>query len=102
VLFQRKEGHMSWFERTHARWVPQVLGLCIIVVLVAMLLPAAEARDKEVPYVPEIIEVEKTHAWCYVLVNPQKLIGSIHIMNCVPKGNPERNPDLLSLEEPEG
>jgi hypothetical protein len=62
----------------------------------------ARGRDRDEPYVPEIIEKEMPHGWCYVLKNRQNsLVGNIHIMSCVPKGEPERNPDLLSLEESE-
>ncbi len=46
----------------------------------------AEARQLETTYVPEIIEVQQDHAWCYVLVNDQnKMVGDIHTLSCVPK-----------------
>jgi hypothetical protein len=74
-----------------------VMGLAVVT--------ATEARDSEVPV---IIEKEMPHAWCYVLQNRQnKLVGNIHIMSCVPKGDPSRASDYyeylnkggLSIEE---
>jgi hypothetical protein len=65
------------------------------------LLPA-DARGPKKPYVPEIIEVEQEHAWCYVLKNDQSgAVGDINMLFCVPKGDEERNCGLLSLEEPD-
>lgn len=95
---------MRWFARTHANWVPKFLGACILLWGISIVASAeARGRNEEVPYVPEIIEVEQSHAWCYVLKNVQnKLVGNINILACVPKGTPERNPDRLSLEEPDG
>lgn len=46
--------------------------------------PSLAGGDPE-PYVPNIIEVEQNHAWCYVLTNPQKVIAPINILSCVPK-----------------
>jgi hypothetical protein len=45
----------------------------------------AQARGEEAPYVPHVIPVPQDHAWCYVLVNAQRGIGDIHILDCVPK-----------------
>lgn len=86
----------NWFARTHDRWVPKVLGVCILAVFLASVADARGKKEEEVPYVPEIIEVEKPHAWCYVLKNVQnKLVGNINILACVPKGPPERNPEPI-------
>jgi hypothetical protein len=79
----------------------KLLGLTTLLMLVAML-SSAEARGPKKPYVPEIIEKEMPHAWCYVLKNDQSgAVGDINMLFCVPKGDEECNPDLLSLEESE-
>jgi len=46
---------------------------------------AAYARGRPDPFVPNIIEVEKDHAWCYVLTNSNSLIDNLNIMSCVLK-----------------
>lgn len=79
-----------------AHFVYLVFFLAVGLIVVSV----TEARDSKEPYMPEIIEVEQPHAWCYVLKNDQNnLVGDIHIMSCVPKGESDRNPDVLSLEE---
>jgi hypothetical protein len=93
---------MGWFERTRVHWVAKVLGVWILMLFVA-LLSSVGAGDTKVPYVPEIIESEQPHAWCYVLKNDQSgAVGDINMLFCVPKGHKECNCDLLSLEELEG
>lgn len=72
-----------------------VIGFYLFLISVVLVLAAlplitipgrVEARGMPEPYVPEIIEVEKDHAWCYVLTNRQaKVVGNINILSCVPK-----------------
>lgn len=107
---------MSWFEEK-SFWskmnsaAPEWWRPCWWLFLAAVMgfwvwqfavVSTANARGKKEPYVPEIIEVEKPHAWCYVLKNDQSgAVGDIHMISCIPKGAVERNPDLLSIEETE-
>lgn len=46
---------------------------------------SARGKDKEVPYVPNVIPSPQEHAWCYVLVNDNSVINNINILACVPK-----------------
>lgn len=86
-------------------WMAPLWPLFILCVLSFWIFLAAssqeaEARGKDKVYVPEIIEVEKPNAWCYVLKNDNSgAIGDIHMLDCIPKGKTERNPNDLSLEE---